>query len=66
MVPTEGFWTLVVGLVGFAIPMIILVTAIKQTDPHGFACTRCDRDIPLGSARCPNCGAPVLHADQPL
>lgn len=64
--PIEGVSTLLVGLVGFAIPMIILFIAIKQTAPHGFACTRCDRDVPLGSARCPSCGAPVLHADQPL
>lgn len=66
MAPVEGISTLLVGLVGFAIPMIILFVAIKQTAPHGFACTRCDRDVPLGSARCPNCGAPVVNADQPL
>ena len=65
-VPIEGVWTLIVGMTGFIIPMVVLLIAIRQTAPHGFACTRCDRDVPLGSARCPNCGAPILNADQPL
>jgi rRNA maturation endonuclease Nob1 len=62
----QGFWTTLVGLVGTAIPLIILWIAIKQTPPHEFACTRCNRDIPVGSARCPACGAQALHTDQPL
>ena len=58
--------TLLVGIGGFLIPMIVLMVALKLTAPHGFACTRCNREVPLGSARCPNCGAPAQNADQPL
>jgi len=64
--PIQGFWTLLVGMVGFFIPMIILWVALGQTAAHPFACTRCNKDVPLNSARCPACGAAVQNSDQPL
>ncbi|HEX5322136.1 MAG TPA: hypothetical protein VFW40_00015 [Capsulimonadaceae bacterium] len=64
--PYQGIWTLAVGVTGLFIPLIIQWIAIKQTAKHPFACTRCNRDIPVGSARCPACNAPAVNSDQPM
>jgi len=63
---TQGIITLIVGLVGMLIPMIVQWIAIARTRNHGFACPRCEHDVPFGATRCPNCSAAVLPTQESM
>ena len=64
--PIQGGLTLTIGILGIAIPLILLYTTVKMTRPVPVACPRCDGDVPPTSVKCPNCGSVVPNQDQPL
>jgi len=61
-----GCLTWGIGILSYAIPMIVFMYAVLTSRRVPVACTRCDGDVPPSARKCPTCGAFVPNQDQPL
>jgi|GEM_PF-6931012 rubrerythrin len=60
----QGWLTAFVAILTIAITMTFFYVTVAKTPKHGWACTKCGKEIPANAAHCPNCNTESAASDQ--